>query len=121
MKKLKSMLFLVSLTLASCVNAQSLGGSLLIQRKQTLAVVDVPSKPLWTKGPWTLSVDALFGGNLTSNSPAIGGAVVLHNAKSKSFDWGVGLGATYDTTAQFQWNQVTKNSVGLLVGAIWKF
>jgi hypothetical protein len=100
--------------------AQSLGGSFLIQRKATLAVVVAPVKTLWTKGPLSISLDGLAGANVTTNEPAIGGAVAAHWQKASLFSFDIGLGTTYQTT-RFQFSDVNKNSVGILVGGTFKF
>jgi len=100
--------------------AQSLGGSFLIQRKATLAVVVAPVKVLWTKGPLSISLDGLVGANVTTNEPAIGGAVAAHWQKASWFSFDLGLGTTYQAS-RFQFSDINKNSVGILVGGTFKF
>jgi|GEM_PF-6397682 len=110
----------IALATIAVAQAQSLGGSFLIQRKATLAVVVAPVKVLWTKGPLSISLDGLVGANVTTNEPAIGGAVAAHWQKASWFSFDLGLGTTYQAS-RFQFSDINKNSVGILVGGTFKF
>jgi hypothetical protein len=120
-KSLLALAFVGILAATSLAQSISGGFSVLAQRKNTIAVVDIPVTQLKQVKAWTVSIDSLFGANATTQEPAIGGAIAAHWHKSASFGLVFGLGATYDTSKAFQWSKVKSDSVGLLAGAQWTF
>ena len=94
----------------------SLGGSMLVQRKQTLAVAVAPIDTLWSKGSLSISFDGLAGTQVGAQGAAIGAAFDLHWAWNSSVGLTLGLGCTYDVAESFKLSNLTSNSVGLLAG-----
>ncbi len=94
----------------------SLGGSMLVQRKQTLAVAVAPIDTLWSKGALSISFDGLVGTQVGAQGAAIGAAFDLHWAWNSNVGLTLGLGCTYDVAESFKLSNLTSNSVGLLAG-----
>ena len=94
----------------------SLGGSMLVQRKQTLAVAVAPIDTLWSKGALSISFDGLAGTQVGAQGAAIGAAFDFHWAWNSSVGLTLGLGCTYDVAESFKLSNLTSNSVGLLAG-----
>ena len=94
----------------------SLGGSMLMQRKQTLAVAVAPIDTLWSKGSLSISFDGLAGTQVGTQGAAIGAAFDFHWAWNSNVGLTLGLGCTYDVAESFKLSNLTSNSVGLLAG-----
>ena len=97
------------------------GPTVLFQRKDSIAVIDVPVKQLWAKDKWTASIDSLFGANTSANEPAIGGAIAAHYHKTSAFALVGGLGTTFDTTGKFRLTDLRFDKVGFLIGCQWSW
>jgi len=111
--------FTILATLSSSIMADTTGFASFIQRKNTFAVIDKPVRQLYNKGPFTLSVDGLFGANATTQEPALGAGVVLHYAKTTNFSLFAGVGDAYDVSKKFQLSDVNSKSIGFVFGATW--
>ena len=122
---MKSIRRLLAVSAALCVgmvaaHAQALppsvGGSMLVQRKHTLAVAVAPITGLWSKGSLSLSFDGLAGTQVGAQGAAIGAAFDLHWSWNSNVGLTIGLGCTYDVAESFKLSDSTSNSVGLLAG-----
>ena len=122
---MKSIRRLLAVSAALCVgmvaaHAQALlpsvGGSMLVQRKQTFAVAVAPIDTLWRKGSLSISFDGLAGTQVGTQGAAIGAAFDFHWAWNSKVGLTLGLGCTYDVAESFKLSNLTSNSVGLLAG-----
>ena len=122
---MKSIRRLLAVSAALCVgmvaaHAQALppsvGGSMLVQRKHTLAVAVAPITGLWSKGSLSLSFDGLVGTHVGAQGAAIGASFDLHWSWNSNVGLTLGLGCTYDVAESFRPSDLTANSVGLLAG-----
>lgn len=96
-------------------------GSYLIQRKTSLAVAEIPVKTWTTKNSnLTFQWEGLGGYNVTSASAAFGTAFAAHYAVNPILSFTIGVGATVPVSS-FTWSKVNADTVGLLVGASFKF
>ena len=94
----------------------NLGADWLIKPHDSVLVVSSTAKSLYVHGNASVTLDGLAGQNVTTNSPAIGGALNLHYSAGPIFSAVAGLGCTYDTSKSFQLADVSTKSIGLVFG-----
>ena len=96
-------------------------GSYLVQRKSSLAVVEVPVKVWNTKySQLIFQFEGLGGYNASTTSAALGTAIAAHWQVNSIFSLAIGIGATVPVSS-FTWSQVNSNTLGLLIGGSVKF
>ena len=118
MKKLISNL-LLGLGFSCFAGAQTvgnIGADWLLKPHASVLVVSSTAKSLYVHGNASVTLDGLAGQNVTTNSPALGGALNLHYSAGPVLSGVLGLGCTYDTSKSFQLSDISTRSVGLVFG-----
>lgn len=116
------LLLLPALILSATAHAQTpipaINLALLIERNQTLAVIQYPAMSR-VSGPWTFSINGLGGADVTSQRGEIGTSISAQYAIKPGVSITVGFGATVPLSS-FTWSQVNPGNTGLILGVAWK-
>ena len=96
-------------------------GSYLVQRKSSLACLEIPVKVWASKNAkLTYQFEGLGAYNATQSNSAVGTAITARYAVNSIFSFTVGVGATVPLQS-FKFSDVNSNTVGLLIGGSVKF